>query len=206
MREFIYYSKNAVTAGNFIKDNLMKAGRMDIVCNVLIQSFFISNQIRKDLRLHMVFDGPPFGARHLIFDFSDVDEEEIMISKKDIAGLIKRMLYKCPKESGKISEVFPGCFIEIKSLENLAIELKKSGKIIYLLDEKGDDIRNIKNYGGNEVFIFGDHDGFPKDKKKFLKNFDKIAVSPKILFSSQVAVILNNEIDRKKEEQISAIE
>lgn len=27
MREFIYYSKNAVTAGNMIKDNLMRAGR-----------------------------------------------------------------------------------------------------------------------------------------------------------------------------------
>jgi len=205
MREFIYYSKNAVTAGNFIKDNLMKAGRMDIVCNVLIQSFFISNQIRKDLRLHMVFDGPPFGARHLIFDFSDVDEEEIMISKKDIAGLIKRMLYKCPKESGKISEVFPGCFIEQKSFEKVVYETEKSGKIICVLSEKGDDIRDIRTKG-NEVFIFGDHDGFPKDKKKFLKSFGKIAVSPKILFSSQVAVILNNEIDRKKEEQISAIE
>ena len=43
MREFVYYSKNAVTAGNLIGDNLMKAGRMDIVCNVIISVFFDSN-------------------------------------------------------------------------------------------------------------------------------------------------------------------
>jgi len=40
MREFVYYSKNAVTAGNLIKDDLMNAGRMDIVCNVIIFCFF----------------------------------------------------------------------------------------------------------------------------------------------------------------------
>ena len=32
MREFVYYSKHAVTTGNFQLDNLMKAGRMDIAC------------------------------------------------------------------------------------------------------------------------------------------------------------------------------
>ena len=34
MREFVYYSKSGVTAGNLIKDDLMKAGR------TLTQSFY----------------------------------------------------------------------------------------------------------------------------------------------------------------------
>jgi len=57
MRTFLYFSSKARTTGNF-KD-LMKAGRMDIVCNVIIHSFFISNAIRKDTELHLVFYGPP---------------------------------------------------------------------------------------------------------------------------------------------------
>ena len=65
MREFIYYSEGAVTSGNLIKDDLKKAGRMDIVCNVVISTFFISNAMRDDVRLHLIFDGPPQAPRHL---------------------------------------------------------------------------------------------------------------------------------------------
>jgi tRNA (pseudouridine54-N1)-methyltransferase len=190
MREFIYYSKNAVTAGNFIKDNLMKAGRMDIVCNVIISTFFISNEMRDDVKLHLIFDGPPNAPRHLILE----SNQEMPISKKNIAGLIKKLLYKSPDKKG-LREIMPGCSAEKKSFEHLVNELDKNGGNIFLLDGKGDDIRNLK-LEGNEVFIIGDHEGFPKDKKKFLKMIDKISVSPKTLFASQVITIINNEVDR----------
>lgn len=191
MREFIYYSKSAVTSGNFIKDNLMQAGRIDIVCNVIISAFFLSNETRDDVRLHLIFDGPPTPPVHLIIEYDD----ELPISKKDIAGLIKRMLYKCPKEEGKINKAFPGCFIEKKSFEKLVKELDSNGKEVYLLDKKGEDIRELK-LNGKEVFIIGDQDGFPKGKDKFLKRIDKISVSPRILFASQVFTIIHNEFDR----------
>jgi len=48
MREFVYYLANAVTAGNLIKDDLKKAGRMDIVCNFIVSVFFTSNAMRED--------------------------------------------------------------------------------------------------------------------------------------------------------------
>jgi tRNA (pseudouridine54-N1)-methyltransferase len=191
MREFIYYSKNAVTAGNLIKDNLMQAGRMDIVCNVIISAFFLSNQTREDAKLHLIFGGPPNPPVHLIFKYN----EEMPISKKDVAGLIKRMLYKCPKEHGKINEVFPGCFVEKKSFEALIKELDSNGKNIFLLEKRGKDIRSLE-IKGNEVYIIGDQDGFPTDKAKFLKQIDKLSVSPKVLFASQVFTIIHNEIDR----------
>ncbi len=190
MREFIYYSKSAVTAGNFIKDDLMKAGRMDIVCNVIISTFFISNAMRDDVRLHLIFDGPPKPPRHLVLESNN----EMPISKKDIAGLIKRLLYKSPEEEG-LKEIMPGCFAEKKSFEHLVKELDSEGKNVFLLDGKGEDIRSL-DMKGNEVYIIGDHDGFPKDKKRFLKMIDKISVSPKTLFASQVITIINNEVDR----------
>lgn len=190
MREFIYYSKNAVTAGNLIKDNLMKAGRMDIVCNVIISILFISNKMREDIKLHLIFDGGPNNPRHLVFE----SNEEMPISKKDVAGLIKRMLYKSPKIEG-LKEIFPGASIEKKSFEHLVKELDKEGKDVLLLDGKGEDIRD-KDLTKNPVFIIGDHEGFPKDKKKFLKKIDKISVGPKVLFASQVITLIHNELDR----------
>ena len=190
IREFIYYSKSAVTSGNLIKDDLKKAGRMDIVCNVIISAFFTSNAMRDDVKFHLVFDGPPSAPRHLVLE----SNEEMPISKKNVAGLIKRMLYKSPDREGLL-EVFPGASIERKSFEKVVKELDADGKDVLLLDGKGVDVRDLKLK--DAVFIIGDHEGFPADKKKFLKKIDKISVGPKVLFASQVITILHNEVDRK---------
>lgn len=195
MREFIYYSKSAVTSGNLIKDDLKAAGRMDIVCNVIISAFFTSNAMRPDVKFHMIFDGPPQAPRHLVLE----SNEEMPISKKNVAGLIKRMLYKSPDKEGLL-EVFPGASIEKKSFEHLVKELDSEGKDVLLLDGKGKDIREIDlelDEKKNSVFVIGDHEGFPKDKAKFLKKIDKVSVSPVVLFASQVITILHNEMDRK---------
>jgi tRNA (pseudouridine54-N1)-methyltransferase len=195
-RELVYYSKSAVTAGNFIKDNLMEAGRMDIAINVLISAFFLSHDIRKDVKLHLIFDGPPNPPVHILIEY----DPDLPISKKDVAGLIKRILYKCPNEKGKIVKALPGCFIEKKSFEALVNELNEQGKNVFLLDKKGEDIRDLK-FKGNEVFILGDQDGFPDDKRHLLKRIDKITVSPKMLFASQVLTIVHNELDRWESSQ-----
>ena len=189
MREFIYYSKSAVTAGNMIKDNLMKAGRMDIVCNVIISVFFISNAMRDDVKLHLIFDGPPNAPRHLILE----SNKDMPISKKDVAGLIKKLLYKAKDEDG-LREICAGCYIEKKSFEKVVKELDVEGKDVLLLSGRGVDIRE-KDLN-DAVFIIGDHEGFPKDKTKFLKRIDKVSVGPRILFASQVITVLHNEMDR----------
>lgn len=193
MREFVYYSKNAVTAGNLIGDDLMKAGRMDIACNVLIAMFFLSHDVRKDVKIHMIFDGPPLPGMHLIFEY----DEDMPISKKDVAGLIRRMLYKAPKERGEVKKIYPGCSIERKSFEALIKEMDEGGKDVLLLDDSGKDIREFE-FKGNEVFVLGDQEGFPVEKRKLLKRIDKISVSPKVLFASQVVTIVHNELDRNE--------
>ncbi len=184
MREFVYYSKKARTSGNFNPNELMKAGRMDIVCNVIINVFFLSRRMRDDVHLHLIFDGPPNPPMHLEL----VSNPEMPISKKDIAGLIKIMLYKCVK--GRKTQVFPGCFVEKKSLSQLMDEL--SEKKIFVLDRKGKDIRqaDMKDC----VFVIGDHEGLPK---KEIRNHNKISVGKETYFASQTVTIINNEVDRK---------
>ncbi len=195
MREFVYYSAKAVTAGNLIKDDLKKAGRLDIVCNFIVSVFFISNAMREDVRLHLIFDGGPNNPRHLVFE----SNEDMPISKKNVAGLIKRVLYKAKDEEG-LREIAPGCFVERKGFEKLLMDLDKEGKDVLVLSEKGEDIREAKidmREDKNSVFVVGDHEGFPSGFKKFLKKVDGVSVGPKVLFASQVATILHNELDRR---------
>lgn len=187
MREFIYYSKSAITTGKF--DNPMKAGRLDIVFNVIIQALSLSNSIRNDVHLHLIFDGPPNAPLHLEFDSS----KNIPLSKKDVGGLIKRMLYKWNDK--KKTEVFEGCFIERKSLINLLKELEESKKKICIMDGNGENIREINSLD-ECVFLIGDHDGLPK--KELKKYSNRFNIGNKIYFASQVFVIINNELDLRE--------
>ena len=194
MREFVYYSKKARTSGNFRE--LMKAGRMDIVCHIIIAALFLSHKLRENIKLHLIFDGPPDPPKHLELQSNEKMKE--FISKKDVSGLIKRMLYKYKKSQKR--EVFPGCFIEKKSLLQLVEELKESKKI-YLLDKKGQDIRILtKEELENAVFILGDHEGLPKFELRQLKKIaKKLSLGLETYFASQALIILQNELDRRKE-------
>lgn len=201
MRHFVYFSDKARTTGNF-GDDLMKAGRIDIACQVVIMSFFISKHLRDNVILHLVFNGPPDPPKHIeMFPGIVLDEkalenkEDRDISKKDIAGLIKRLLYKY--KPGIKNEVMKGYFIEKKSFIDVILELGKD-KPLYILDKKGEDIRDIE-IKKNPVFILGDHDGIPKDQMRKIKKLDikKVSVGNMMYFASQTLTIVHNELDRR---------
>jgi len=215
MRHFIYFSNSAVTSGKALSEgNLMKAGRMDIAIHVIIASFFLSHDIRKDVKLHLIFYGMPDPPKHIEIQVTD----DLDISKKDVAGLIKKILYKY--REGQKTEVFQGVFIEKKSFLKVVETLKKElapnqvpsrserglregvppkGGKIFILDKKGEDIREIKTKElEDSVFILGDQDGLPhKELRRLKKSCKMINIGPKMYFASQVVAVLNNELDRR---------
>ena len=191
MREFIYFSGRAVTTGNFT--DLMKAGRMDIVAHIVIHSFFVSNARRNNVKLNLFFYGPPNPVQHLEI-YSEMENKESSISKKDVIGLIKRMLFK--GNNKKKVEALPCCFIEKKGLIKYLEELKD--REVYILDARGEDIQNIK-IGENPVFIMGDHEGIPAaEKRRITKSAKKVSLGKITYFASQSMAILQNELDRRE--------
>src|SRR3989338_1440123 len=189
MRHFVYFSGEAVTSGNFDVNELMKAGRMDIAVHFIINAFFLSHSLRDDVKLHLIFYGMPDPPKHIEIQITS----ETKLSKKDVAGLLKKMIYKY--KPGTKTEVFPGCFIEKKSFLKVVEELANQGKELFILDKRGEALRKIK-IPSESVFIVGDHNGFPKKELKRLKEVAKtVSVGPKTYFASQVATILNNELD-----------
>ena len=192
MREFVYFSGSAVTSGNALSNqDLMSAGRMDIAIHTIIATFFLSHDFRKDAKLHLIFYGQPDPPKHIEI----MVKEGLDISKKDVAGLVRRILYKY--KEGKRTEVFPGCFVEKKSFLNVIEELKKSRKEIYVLEKSGEDIRKIE-IKEDCVFVLGDHEGFPKKELKRLKKIaTPVSIGPRMYFASQTVAIVNNELDRR---------
>ena len=189
MRTFVYFSSTARTSGNFSVDNLMDAGRMDIAIHVIINAFFLSHSLRDDVVIHLIFYGAPDPPKHIEIHVN----EETKVSKKDVANLIKKILYKY--RPGQKIEAAPGCFVEKKSFLDVMREISKEGKEIFILDKKGKNIRGAE-IGKNSAFVLGDQNGLPKKELKILKKIAQtISVGPKIYFASQVVSILNNEMD-----------
>lgn len=200
MRSFIYYSSSAPTSGNLVKkDDLQRSGRLDIAIHTVIASFFLSHDMRRDVSLHLVFDGPADPTKHLLFQPNfegKTGEDKIYLNKKDVSSIIKKMLYKY--KEGENTEVFPGYFIEKKPLNKVISDLVTDNKKIYLLDPKGEDIRSLE-LQEDPIFLLGDHNGLPdfkKELKRFKNNIVKVSIGPKTYFASQTVAIINNEIDR----------
>ena len=177
---------------------------MDIVCHIIINSFFLSKKMRDDVKLHLILNGPPDPPKHIEITAktengmpkTGKEVGSVDISKKDIIGLLKIILYKYKKD--KKTEVYKGIFVEKKSFMKLIDEL--NDRNIYLLDKDGQDISNIK-IGENPVFIIGDHEGIPKKEKRYIlknKNIISVSIGPKVYFASHVVVILNNILDRNE--------
>ena len=160
MREFIYYSRTAPTSGKYVnEDDLYSSGRLDIPIHSVIASFYLSVKIRTDVKLHLIFGGMPDPPKHL--ELQPVAEgktgmHKIYLNKKNVAGVIKKMLYKY--KEGEKREIFPGFWIEKKGFLELIKEFIKERKSLYILDDKGEDIRKAE-IGKNPVFILGDHRG-----------------------------------------------
>lgn len=201
MREIIYYSRTAPTAGSYIKENLQDSGRIDIAIHTVIAAFFLSHKIRTDMKLHMCFAGPPTPPRHL--ELQPVTEgktgvDKIYLAKTNVSAVLKKMLYKY--KEGEKREVFPGFWIEKKGFLELAQELSDEGRNIYALDPKGEDIRTVE-IKENPVFILGDHKGLPsKELKRLKKLYTPVSIGPKTYFASQTIAIVNNELDRREAE------
>ncbi len=192
MREFVYFSRKARTSGN-IKD-LMKAGRLDIACHIVIHSFFVSHAIRKNVKLHLFFYGPPDPPKHIEL-YNKQDELKQIISKKDVSGLISRMLYKYKQD--KRIQAFKNCFISKQSLISFIEEASQQGRAVYLLDEKGKDIRKV-DIKQDPIFVLGDHQGLPsKEKKRLMRYAEVVSLGDITYFASQALIILQNELDRR---------
>ena len=190
MKHFIYFSSSAATSGKALSGDLMKAGRMDIAIHSLIQGVFLSKSFREDVTFHFVFYGMPDPPKHIEIQVKD----ETSISKKDVASLIKKLLYKC--KEGEKREIVPGCFVEKKSFLKVVEELAKKNQI-FILDKKGEDLREV-DIKKDCVFILGDHEGLPKKElKRLKKTATSVSIGPKTYFASQTIVIVNNELDRR---------
>jgi tRNA (pseudouridine54-N1)-methyltransferase len=201
MREFILLALNCRTSPDFSLDNLVKAGRLDLVCRTISNVLFLSNSIRRDSVIHVVMNGPKFPPK--IISFYGESLRGLEPDERSIAGAIKLALKAGLNLClGEIKNVSWGINIAKISFEKFVKEKSEHRQLIYLHKE-GSDLREFK-FEDDLLFVLGDYVGLPRKTEKLLDRFGakRISLGPKMLFASHCSILVHNELDRRTNERI----
>lgn len=189
MRTFVLYARKARTDDNFKLNDLISAGRMDLVCRCISSALWLSHKAREDARIFVVLNGPPKPPVTICFqglEYSTVYVDEITNAK-----WVKKIL---SMNFGKEWLEVEGTKVARKSFQEVLTEL---GGKNYVLHEKGEFIENLK-LNKNPIIVLGDQVGLPDKEERFaLRNGEKISLGKNIYLASSCISILNWICDKQ---------
>jgi tRNA (pseudouridine54-N1)-methyltransferase len=183
LREFILFSRLGKTNSAF--SNLHDAGRLDIVYECIVASFFLSHGLRRDVTFHAVLNGPPNPPLHMRIDGStlfdvrtDVDTWQ-QILRKIIGG-----------------KTHPGISVDKSGFEAL-LKKETESRHVYVLEESGKNIAETE-FADNALFVLGDHIGLPKKAETFaLRYGEKISLGKQPYLAASCITVINYLLDSK---------
>ncbi len=178
MIEFVLFSRRGRTNGNF--KTLREGGRLDVVYQCILFSFFTSGAIRRDVLFHAILGGPPRPPIHLTVDGRIL--RDVRTDEKTWEEILSKIL------SGGSH---PGISVDRKSLQ----ELLKGKSNVFVLEEKGVNISTV-NFGKDPVFVLGDQVGLPKKDEKFLlRKGRKVSLGKRPYLAATCIDVINYLID-----------
>lgn len=168
---------------------------MDILCRCVNSALFLSHDLRRDVCLYLVLQGPPSPPKLIRFDGENV--RYLNPDERSAASLIKKALEKNAQDFWTDST--PGVSVRKGDLEDLLAELDK--KVIYLRED-GEEVRG-KTFD-EPLFVLGDHLGLTEEEEKIIERYEQeiISVGPLSLHADHCIVLLHNEMDRQVSSEI----
>jgi tRNA (pseudouridine54-N1)-methyltransferase len=172
-------------------------GHPEIIAHTIASCFYLSQSVRLDTALYVVFDQTPNYPRSIRFcvgeglSFAGFHEEAIF------QVIVRGLTAARGVAKGEELQVLPGLSVFGFGFERV-VERTLVGSSGYLLHPDGDDVRDAQ-LGDPAVFILSDHLALPKNSLKGLERqgIKKLSLGPKMLFASQAVTLLHNELDRR---------
>ena len=197
MTIFVVRARNVPTAPGYVEKQLGGSGHFEIIAHSVVSSLFVSKDIRRDVLLYIVCEGPPTPPRVVVFDSRQ------MLSlpgfdEKSIVYLFDRALRRgVGLAKGECRVVDSGLEVMATSFERLVRSLAEVHPT-YILDRKGEDARQA-DFPADPCFILTDHIPMQKKTHHLLKrlNVRKCSLGPRMLFAAHCIVLVHNELDRR---------
>ncbi|MDA8561866.1 tRNA (pseudouridine(54)-N(1))-methyltransferase TrmY [Gammaproteobacteria bacterium] len=194
MRTFVIRARKGPVLYGSIRNNIGVKGHFEIIAHSIINAFFVSNNFRSDVEVYIVLES------------SETFPYTIKLSSNDglsLYGFHEEAIINLFEETLKkvVSLQKDESIVTSPGVEVFGFGFEKclnkfDSRHIYMLGPKGGDIRgtNIEN---NPVFLLSDNLPMPKNNIKSLvrKGVNTISLGKRMLFASQIIVLLNYELD-----------
>lgn len=193
MRRFIIIGHKAATAADFKLDDLAGgAGRLDVLLRCINSSFFLSHDLRKDVEVLLILQGPPGPARTVRLVGNEL--RYLNPDERSTGALIRNALMR---ETESEERSTPGIYVSRRTFPDVLALLEPETELIYL-KEDGEDIRSAE-IPENVTFVLSDHMDLTVDEESLLLNYKPkvLKLGPISYHADHCITIVNNELDRR---------
>jgi tRNA (pseudouridine54-N1)-methyltransferase len=191
MRQFIVVGHDAPTSADFALDDLAGgAGRLDVLCRCVSAAFFLSHDIREDVRVHLVLDD----QYTVVFEGSEL--RRLNPDERSTAALIRTALEDREEAIGRQAvETTPGVSIVRRDFE-AALEAASDGGGVVQLHEDGDPVVDAP-VPEDPVFVLSDHRDFTEGEADLLADVAdrRVRLGPEPLHANHAITVAHNYLD-----------
>ncbi len=180
---FFIFLKQTQIDPKFNINNLAGEGRIDLLCRVFTNVFFVSNSFRTNANLYVYFQ-----KESILIKFIGSKIKKVNPDERSIAGYLKKV-FRIIMQSSSKEEDFLWEYISLE-------DVPQKFAFGYLLDPQGSHITEVKFPKEKTlVFFLGDHLGLNENEKSFLSGYEMISLGQKELLGSQCVTVLYHYLD-----------
>jgi len=191
MRQFIVLGHDAPTTPEFSLDDLAGgAGRLDVLCRCVNSAFFLSHDIREDVRVHLVLQD------ELTVRFEGPDLRRLNPDERSTAALVRGALESRDEAIGHMAvESSPGVHLSKRGFEPVLDEASREGTVVQL-HEDGDPVVDVEP-PENPVFVLSDHHDFREQEADLLADAAdaRVRLGPERLHADHAITVAHNYLD-----------
>ncbi|WP_132057863.1 tRNA (pseudouridine(54)-N(1))-methyltransferase TrmY [Halorussus amylolyticus] len=191
MRQFIVLGHDAPTTSDFSLDDLAgSAGRLDVLCRCVNSAFFLSHDIREDVRVFLVL------RDELAIRFEGSELRRLNPDERSTAALIRQALDKKDEAIGHMeAESTPGVHLSKRGFDPILEEVARTGTIVQL-HEDGDPVVDVEP-PENPAFVLSDHHDFRDEEEALLADAadERVRLGPERLHADHAITVAHNYLD-----------
>jgi tRNA (pseudouridine54-N1)-methyltransferase len=191
MRQFIVLGHDAPTTPNFSLDDLAGgAGRLDVLCRCVNSAFFLSHDIREEVRVHLVLDD------EVTIRFEGSQLRRLNPDERSTAALIRGALEEKDEAIGHMeAESSPGVHLSKRGFEPVLEEAARDGTVVQL-HEAGDPVVEVEP-PADPVFVLSDHHDFESEEEALLDSAadQRVRLGPELLHGDHAITVAHNYLD-----------
>lgn len=187
-RAFVIVGHTQPTTPDFTLNDLPgSAGRMDILARCVTAAFCLSHGLRKDVEVFLVLQD------EATIRFEGARLKRLNPDERSTGALIQHALRAL--QEGRTRST-PGVTAARRPLRDVLKELEERGFRLYVLDERGEDIRTAP-LAAKSGFVLSDHLNFTPQEEALLEGYPKLSLGPAVLHADHCIPIVHNELDRR---------